>query len=153
MRRRVLLRAVVEAEHDDGPRLRPERLRMTPPVRLFDDPVHIPVAACGNELIEPATRELAKIGGGKADGIKPFLRRDPSEFIPVRRAIGAFRSRGRHNEAAPAYPADCPPEWDGSSAGIWRGRTRFSRSDAAPTGHRQDSRRWRAGPPPQCRQG
>ena len=55
-RQRIVLGGVIDAEHDDGAGLGPQRLRVAAPLGGAGEPAHVAVIAAGDELGEPGAR-------------------------------------------------------------------------------------------------
>ncbi len=91
-RQRVGVGPVVHAEHDDGAHLRPQRARIAAPCRGRFHPLHVAVAAVGQELAQPVERKRDGIGTGHADDVEALRARRIRERGLQRRGI-AQKSR------------------------------------------------------------
>ena len=61
-RQRILVRPVIDAEHDDRARLMPHRARIAAPLGIGRHPGHVAVRAGGEEFAQPLRRARNRIG-------------------------------------------------------------------------------------------
>jgi hypothetical protein len=66
---------VGHAEGDDGPRIWPKHLGITPAVGFLDHPAHVAVKALGEEFAQPFAGFISKPGGSEAHGVEAERKR------------------------------------------------------------------------------
>ena len=69
-RQRIVVRAIIEAEHDDGAHLRATRARVAAAVRVARHPVHVAMRAGGEEFAQSSGRVWNCIRARDADGVE-----------------------------------------------------------------------------------
>ena len=112
-RQRIVLGRVIEAEHDDGARLGPQRLRVAAPLGGAGEPAHVAVIAAGEELGEIGARLGGETRLGEADRVEAQRQR----AVADRRADRA----GHRRSAAAAIGRDAgigQPQPVGRRAGL-----------------------------------
>ena len=72
-RERIIVGAVIEAQHDDGAYLRPQRARIAAPLRGRFHPVHVAMGALGEEVLQPFRRLRNRVGPRHADDVEALL--------------------------------------------------------------------------------
>ena len=77
---RIVIRTVVEAEHDDGADVGPERTRIAAPLGIRGHPLHVAVRAAVEKLPQPL--------GRKRDGVRP---RDAHDLKALRAGLSGER--------------------------------------------------------------
>ena len=80
-RQRVVLRGVINAEHDHRARFRPQRPWIAAPRRSAAEPAHVAVIAAVDEFAEPGARLGVETRFGKSDRIE-FRRQAPDRGSP-----------------------------------------------------------------------
>src|SRR5262249_61395105 len=80
-RQRIAIRAmaVVEAEHDDGAYLRPERVRALEPRGGRFHPIHVAMGSFGKEMPQPLGRLRDRVRPRDADDVETGLARRAAE--------------------------------------------------------------------------
>ena len=97
-RSRVLVRAVIHGQHDDGAHLGPQYCRVGAALQRLGDPAHRAVEAGGDKFGKPRGRLRDGVGPGHGDGVEAGRR---GLAVDQRAKPGAVRSRGPHS-ATPA---------------------------------------------------
>jgi hypothetical protein len=69
-RQRIVLRSVIETEHDDGAHLRPQSARIATPIRVARHPIHVAMAAGFEKCAQTRSRVGNGVGQGYAVCIK-----------------------------------------------------------------------------------
>ena len=69
-RERIVMRAVIDAEHDDRAHARPQRARIGAAVGVARHPIHVAVAAGFEECAEPRGRARDGVGPRHAEGVE-----------------------------------------------------------------------------------
>jgi hypothetical protein len=70
---RIMVRSIVEADHDHRAHLGPQRLRIAAALGGGLHPDHVAVRAFGKELLQPLLRERGGVRACDADGIEAVL--------------------------------------------------------------------------------
>ena len=122
---RIAFRRVGLGQHDDRPRLRPERPRIAAPILTFGHPAHLPLSPFRQKLAQPRGCLRHRIGCTDAQFGKPLglgLTNQPclqcGKNIPGVRGLApgaGIRSRGRHNGRAAESPGSDRPKACGTT--------------------------------------
>ena len=91
-RQRIVFGCIIDAEHDDGPRLGPQGLWVAAPFGGAGEPAHVAVIAAGDKFAQPVAGLAIEVGRGKPDRVKAQRQRPLADRLAdrVRGVRGSF---------------------------------------------------------------